>query len=146
MTVPTIPQFVIMSNLCQIKKPENIIQLTVYWSNIIYRQPGKILFVAASFFILNYFLDFTGAFLWSFFLILLVFKLDGRIAIFFALIALTLTPVLLITQQEAWAEETAIYAYFFLVIGVAIQIAEMMREKKGEKNGIFRRMLNKIRF
>jgi len=57
-------------------------------------------------------------------------RVDSRIAIGIALLLLAYTPFILIGGNEAYANQIAIYAYYFLVIGVVQQFAEYLRENK----------------
>ena len=60
----------------------------------------------------------------------LLYKWDSRIIAAGALIALASCPVLLIINTpdtNTWAETMAVYAYFFLVMTVALQIVEYKR-------------------
>jgi ABC-type multidrug transport system fused ATPase/permease subunit len=84
-----------------------------------------IVFIAVAFFV-----SWTAAFFLSFFLAFLIMHLDSRVPIAFALIFLVACPFLLLFQYQKWAETTAIYAYYFLVIGVILQIIEFIREPK----------------
>ncbi|MCP5498156.1 MAG: hypothetical protein H7A23_26665, partial [Leptospiraceae bacterium] len=62
---------------------------------------------------------------------------DGRIPAVFALLFLVFTPVFLIFRQEKIAEQSAIYAYYFLVITVITQIIEMKASLKKDVFPIF---------
>jgi hypothetical protein len=61
------------------------------------------------------------------FLCFLLYKWDSRIVAAGALISLAICPMLLLLNQNVWAELMAVYAYFFLVITVALQIVEYKR-------------------
>lgn len=65
----------------------------------------------------------------------ILFVLESRISASIALLFLISCPILLIMEKEPLAEQMAIYAYYFLVITVAVQIREYLREEK-EKNVI----------
>ena len=52
------------------------------------------------------------------------FKIDSRFLILPALLLLGYIPFLLIGAQKEIAEITAVYVYYFLVVGVALQIIE----------------------
>ena len=58
------------------------------------------------------------------------FKIDSRFMILPALLLLTYIPFLLIGKYNQIAETTAIYVYYFLVVGVATQLAEHIRQKQ----------------
>lgn len=55
-------------------------------------------------------------------LVSFLFKLDMRIAAGCGLIFLVVTPVLLAFNEGGFAEEAAVYAYYFLVIAVVTQL------------------------
>lgn len=61
-------------------------------------------------------------------LIAVLFIIESRIAAGFALICLAACPFLLIFKQEILAEAMAVYAYYFLIITVLIQIRELKKE------------------
>jgi hypothetical protein len=60
-----------------------------------------------------------------------------RVFFIFALILLASCPVLLIQEKEIQAEIAAIYAYYFLVIGVILQISEFSKFSFSEIKQIF---------
>lgn len=62
--------------------------------------------------------------LWLLFLSFLVFEWDNRIIALFALGFLVSCPFLLIFKKEVLAEQSAVYAYYFLVITVILQLIE----------------------
>ena len=57
-------------------------------------------------------------------------KIDSRFLIFPALILLGYIPFLLVAKQNALAETIAIYVYYFLVMGVGLQVAESVKNKE----------------
>jgi len=61
--------------------------------------------------------------------ILYDFKIDSRFMILPALLLLAYLPFLLIGKYSQIAETAAIYIYYFLVVGVAIQFAEYINKK-----------------
>jgi len=69
-------------------------------------------------------------------LISVLFILDSRYAAGTALVFLAACPFLLILKKDLWAESSAIYAYYFLVITVITQIRELKKEDK--KSSIFK--------
>ena len=76
-----------------------------------------------------------------FWIALFYWKLDSRISIVGALISLVFCPIFLILENnygflmgEIWAEQSAVWAYYFLVIGVTKQIWEFRKEDTGEKD------------
>jgi hypothetical protein len=71
-----------------------------------------------------YVLDF---FVLLFALISVLFGLDSRISAGCALALLVLTPLLLVFNNNVFAEAAAVYAYYFLVIAVITQIGEYFR-------------------
>jgi hypothetical protein len=58
------------------------------------------------------------------------YGIDSRYMILSALLLLWLCPFLLIYKFSAAAEAAAIYAFYFLVIGVALQLADLRKEHK----------------
>ncbi|MCK5123114.1 MAG: hypothetical protein KAQ87_03125 [Candidatus Pacebacteria bacterium] len=75
-----------------------------------------------------------------FWIALFYWKLDSRISIAGALACLISCPILLILFEkdilllgEEYAEQAAVWAYYFLVIGVIKQIWEFRKESKEEK-------------
>lgn len=118
-----------------VKESKNFLGLLGSWINKLYQRPIRVGGMVVLFFLLNYFLDFTATFFLMFLAILIVFKIDGRVAIFLALLALILAPILLISYQELWAEQSAIYAFGFLLIGVIVRIVETRRQ--GETDPAF---------
>jgi|SRR3989344_9056286 len=69
----------------------------------------------------------SAGLLWLLFLLFLVYEWENRIIGVLALLALASCPILLSFNQNAWAETMAVYAYFFLVMTVALQIVEYKR-------------------
>ncbi|MDI6892106.1 MAG: LytR C-terminal domain-containing protein [Actinomycetota bacterium] len=63
----------------------------------------------------------------------LIWGMDSRISIGVALSFLMCCPFLLIFKCEQLAERIAIYAFYFLVVGVVLQLIEHMREKIPEE-------------
>ena len=64
---------------------------------------------------------------WS--LVMLVVKHDTRLSPALGLVFLATCPFLLIADKEPVAEQAANYAYFFLAIGVLVQVEEMVLER-----------------
>ncbi|HTX87057.1 MAG TPA: hypothetical protein VMC41_03250 [Candidatus Nanoarchaeia archaeon] len=71
----------------------------------------------------------AGIFL-SLFLSFLIFEWDSWIIGFLALIFLISCPILLTLKKEILAEQMAIYAYYFLVMTVVLQIIEYASHRK----------------
>ncbi len=59
--------------------------------------------------------------------------IPGRILAVPALFCLSLTPVLLIFKKDVRAEEFAIYAYYFLVMAVIMEIYAIRKEERVKK-------------
>lgn len=72
--------------------------------------------------------------LWMLFLSFLFYGWESRIIAALAFLALISCPFLLIYKKDALAETMAIYAYYFLVMTVVLQIAEMRKEDKSLKS------------
>jgi hypothetical protein len=64
-------------------------------------------------------------------LLALVVQHDSRLSASIGLIILVTCPFLLIFKKEAAAEGAANYAYFFLAIGVLVQLEELLLERFG---------------
>lgn len=69
--------------------------------------------------------------LWALFLFSLFYHFTSRIAGVLALLTLLLCPMLLALPEpwKSFAEPVAVYVFFFLCITVALQIAELWRER-----------------
>ena len=61
------------------------------------------------------------------FVCFLLYQWDSRIVATGAIVSLAACPVLLIAKQQSIAEQMAVYAYYFLVMTVALQIVEYKR-------------------
>ncbi len=59
-------------------------------------------------------------------------KYDSRIPIAFALLLLVLSAIELAFKSEAAANQIAIYAYYYLVAGVLLQLIEYIRNPEDE--------------
>jgi len=77
--------------------------------------------------------DLSSALLWLLFLLFLIYGWENRIIAFLALISLASCPFLLSFKKDELAEKMAVYAYFFLVMTVVLQIVEYRRDLKNEK-------------
>ena len=80
-----------------------------------------------------FFWSLSSALLWLLFLLFLVYQWENRIIATFALILLASCPFLLAFKKEDLAETMAVYAYFFLVMTVVLQIVEYIRDQRNEK-------------
>lgn len=76
------------------------------------------------------------------------FRIDSRFMILPALLLLGYVPFLLIGKQDKIAETAAIYVYYFLVIGVAMQFAEYIKksELKFEFDAAAKKFLLKVKW
>ena len=61
-------------------------------------------------------------------------KYDSRIPIGFALLLLVITAFVLAFSSEALANRIAIYSYYYLVVGVVLQLIGYIREKPRGKD------------
>jgi hypothetical protein len=73
------------------------------------------------------YLGISAGLLWFLFLAFALYELDNRVIGVLALISLATCPFLLQFKQDALAEQMAVYAYFFLVMTVVLQIIEFKR-------------------
>jgi hypothetical protein len=82
---------------------------------------------------------FTWGFSWDsvffidLFIAFLFFEWDSRVLTIGALLSLAIGPFLLLGGAEASAEQMAVYAYYFLVMAVVLQIIEFQREPRTDK-------------
>lgn len=102
---------------------------------------GLVLLIFYVLFKLYMSMSLEGIFFLLFILALFIWKLDSRVSISFGLVALICCPILLIlsNQQimltgEYWAEKFAVYAYYFLVIGVIKQVVEYIMDNRKKRN------------
>lgn len=72
-----------------------------------------------------------GVFFVTWFFAALVVQHDSRLSAAVGLVFLAVVPFLLIAQKDGAADLAANYAYFFLVIGVLIQLEELLLERLG---------------
>lgn len=73
-------------------------------------------------------------FFFGFIIAMIYWSLDSRVSIALALVCLVLTPFCLflfeknmLFQGEGWAEKLAVWAFYFLVIGVIKQMVELRK-------------------
>ncbi|PIR73469.1 MAG: hypothetical protein COU40_01890 [Candidatus Moranbacteria bacterium CG10_big_fil_rev_8_21_14_0_10_35_21] len=66
-----------------------------------------------------------GIFVW-----IILNPIASRFPAMIALAFLTLTPFFLVFKKKALTEETAIYAYYFLILTVVMAIYEIWKEDK----------------
>jgi len=82
-------------------------------------------------FLLGIYFDWTivGTIIFVIFIAIILKPIPGRILAIPALFCLSLTPVLLILEKEVRAEEFAIYAYYFLVMAVIMEVYAIRKEE-----------------
>jgi hypothetical protein len=121
----------------------------IYYKSVTRIKPEIILFLGYLILIINMFLATKVYSLeWAFlgFIIVIVlfydFKIDSRFLILPALLLLGYIPFLLIGVQKEIAESIAVFVYYFLVVGVVLQIIEHV--KKIENSIDFDRIIIKI--
>jgi hypothetical protein len=83
--------------------------------------------------------QFDSSLFFVFLLAIFIWNLDSRISIALALICLIIVPFLLaldekliVSELKDWAEQFAVWAYYFLVIGVFKQVFDFRKESKVE--------------
>lgn len=81
-------------------------------------------------------INLTAAALGILFFAFILYKWDSRIIAVLALACLGACPFLLIFKKESSAENFAIYAYYFLVITIILQIVEYKRANKLSSQGL----------
>jgi len=92
---------------------------------------GILALILAGFFFWQY--NLSAGLLWLLFLLFLFYAWENRIISVMALISLASCPILLSLKKDALAEQMAVYAYFFLVMTVFLQIIEYRRDLKSGK-------------
>ncbi len=65
-----------------------------------------------------------------------VLRVDSRVSIGFALLLLSLCPFLLIFDYSKLAETVAVYVWYFLAVGIVIQVFEYIREVRASEKEI----------
>jgi hypothetical protein len=90
----------------------------------------KITLTLAIYFYLTSIINQDLSLIISFILLINLLKLDNRASFIAALVFLTFYPLLIIFQREDLAEIMAIYAYYFLIIGLIGQIIDISIVKK----------------
>jgi hypothetical protein len=112
-----------------------VVAFITIWEKIIFwkRNLGIVDYLKlAAILLLLAFSIFQGIYIYDFFVLLfalvsIFYGLDMRISAACALALLVLTPLLLVFNQNVFAEQAAVYAYYFLVIAVITQIGEYFR-------------------
>jgi septum site-determining protein MinD len=68
-----------------------------------------------------------------YFLAALIYRIDPRYPVLAAIGSLVLAAILLAQQKEALANRVAVYAYYFLVVGVLLNLVDYLREGREEE-------------
>jgi O-antigen/teichoic acid export membrane protein len=87
------------------------------------------LLCVVSFPVLALAVNLTAAFFITFALVMLLMGLDSRISIIPFMICLAICPLLLAIDRDSAAGKVAVWAYYFLAIGVIVQLVSLVREK-----------------
>lgn len=90
------------------------------------------LFVLVVSIVIYFFGGLSAALMWLLFLLFLVYEWDNRIIAFLAIVSLATCPFLIYFKKDDWAEMIAIYAYYFLIMTVVLQIVEHNIEQRRE--------------
>lgn len=98
------------------------------------RKPARALVAALIAVGMGIWLGPRAGMLWLLFLLFLVYEWENRIIGVLVLISLASCPFLLSFHQDAFAETMAVYAYFFLVMTVTLQIVEFKRHPEKFKD------------
>lgn len=99
----------------------------------IYKKKWRILFAIMLSGGAYYLWGLSSGLLWLLFFVFLFCAWENRVIAAMALVSLSSCPVLLQFKQDKVAEEMAVYAYFFLVMTVVLQMIEYRREGRAEK-------------
>lgn len=73
------------------------------------------------------FLGLNAGLLWLLFFSFAAYSFDNRIIGIMAILCLSSCPVLLSYKLDLWAEKMAVYAFFFFVMTVVLQLIEYKR-------------------
>jgi hypothetical protein len=104
----------------KLPKPMSIEEIIPFIPIVICAAAAK--FIASGIFVLAVFIITLAIYAWR--------KYDSRMLVGTALFLLVVCAVLLVSGSERYANEVAIWAYYFLVIGVLGLFIEYMREEK----------------
>ncbi|MCG2809547.1 MAG: hypothetical protein L6275_04395 [Candidatus Portnoybacteria bacterium] len=94
----------------------------------------KLILLATIFALFLNFVSLTAGCFWTLLAAFLFYRWDSRILAGSVLLCLASCPFLLMFKKDDIAEIMAIYAYYFLVMTVVLQIAEYRKEGKNEIN------------
>jgi uncharacterized YccA/Bax inhibitor family protein len=92
--------------------------------------PVRILACAAAFLLLALLVNLTAAFFVTFALVLLLMELDSRTSIILFMVCLAICSLLLAVDRYSGAKTAGAWAYYFLAIGVAVQMVSLVRERR----------------
>ncbi|OGG51395.1 hypothetical protein A2704_03440 [Candidatus Kaiserbacteria bacterium RIFCSPHIGHO2_01_FULL_54_36b] len=118
---------------------ENVLDLRTHitqaperaWRSMLLGHWWKALLLVNIFVLAFLFFGIISAILWSVFFAFVFYRWDTRIIGSFAILALTACPILLALEEKAFAEQMAVYAYYFLVMTVLLQIIEFKFRPEG---------------
>ncbi len=102
-----------------------------FWESLI-EHKAKSFIVLGVFIALAFLINFKTAFLFSYFIFFLFFGFDNRFTIAIALVLIIFCPFLLIFKKDALASSLAMWAYYFLIIGVFLLVAEYIKSPLSE--------------
>ena len=97
--------------------------------NQIKNNPIFLILAIISYLVFYYLWGAVAALFLSAFVLFILYQWDSRIFIGFGLLFLISCPFYLLQRKELLAEEMAVYAYYFLFLGVMLQLIEYMREE-----------------
>lgn len=132
-------EFFIQSENQTLKRNWNIFiqYLKKIWS-FIWKYIHIVVWILILYFIYGLFWDnILHLILILFLLFWVYFRIDSRISFWAALLLLLWIPLLLILEQNAFAETLSIYLYYFLIIGVIFSICESFDKKISEQMNVF---------
>lgn len=92
----------------------------------------KVLSLLLVFLLLKYYFDTEVSYIViaMYFMVSVLFSIESKFSFGIALFFLASVPIFLSLGYEASAENYAVFAYFFLVIGVILSLLEIRKEKK----------------
>jgi len=101
-----------------------------------YWQPLMIITGIAALFLLGERIqDTAGRLIFLYLFAAIAYKIDGRISVAAGLILLVAAALSVGRGREIFANRIAIYAYYFLVVGIVLQLIEYVRDGGDERDG-----------
>jgi len=118
----------------EMQSPRELFELLYYGLWYAWRSIRKRWWVmsilAVIFFSVGWYVDIYSALLWDAFFAWFLYRWETRVLGVFALLYLLSCPILLELGRKDWAEQMAVYAFFFFVMTITLKIVELWRDSK----------------